>query len=756
MTPPPNGKRHLRAAPDSAAVPVQQWASQALGSACGDDELGALPVSIAATVAREGCENKSEDPEQEVVEPPTAVSAEAMPSAKQNWPLPGAHEQRALTMVLLGVALLLVVGPSGYCWLSEGRAEMADRYRGVAHRAPARAEDTSDGSCYTCSLADAASSNHHNRPALYMDRSHLNEVVSGSVNGLLMMVATVLGAIGADIPGRRIFAMGAASLGAYSFSMGFGSFVVESAKEEFSLSQLKTEYHEVRNMPEAEVGEMTCHYMKRGLSREDAKAVAEVLSKYEDFWVQHMMAEELGIQMPRGSSVALTSGLATGASFLFFGAIPLLGIAMSLVLERYGGPRWYRPQFATLVALALSAVALVVLGFFVSRAVGSRAPFSSSLLMLVNGTAASALAFWLSHTFTKLGSASNGDALGDALGGGEARALPPGEQRPVLRKLRSPSHLSLDLASPGALASDSAAWPSFRRRFQYGVLGLWIGASSLVVCMQVLERMAYESLRVFSYGWLTCITTGLGAVPFMLAGREAVGNGLLAVANAVASGMMLSASAGMLMEAHEHCGPKDWEIFVGLLAGGLFIRASECFHGDGDSEGEGEEDIVALHCAFVERKHFKKAMLIFTVMFCHSAAEGIAVGVAFSRQLQAQFGTYVSLLLAIHNVPEGLAVALVLVPRGVSAPLAAIIATLTSVPQPLLAIAAFLFVEAFRWLLPLGLAFAAGAMVYVCLHELLQEAAEQLGWRRALATTAGSFVLMSLVIGGLQALIGTA
>merc|ERR1719412_2421886 len=122
--------------------------------------------------------------------------------------------------------------------------------------------------------------------------------------------------------------------------------------------------------------------------------------------------------------------------------------------------------------------------------------------------------------------------------------------------------------------------------------------------------------------------------------------------------------------------------------------------------------------------------MIFTVMFCHSAAEGIAVGVAFSKELKDNFGLYVTLLLAVHNVPEGLAVALVLVPRGVSAPLAAFVATLTSVPQPLLALAAYLFVDAFRGLLPLGLAFAAGAMVYVCCHELLFEANEQLGLRR--------------------------
>merc|ERR1712217_808373 len=108
-------------------------------------------------------------------------------------------------------------------------------------------------------------------------------------------------------------------------------------------------------------------------------------------------------------------------------------------------------------------------------------------------------------------------------------------------------------------------------------------------------------------------------------------------------------------------------------------------------------------------------------MFCHSAAEGVAVGVAFDTQCQPGFGLYIALALAIHNVPEGLAMALTLVPRGVNAFPASGIATLTSVPQPLMALWAFRFVEAFQSLLPLGLAFAAGAMIYVSVCELLDE-----------------------------------
>ena len=59
--------------------------------------------------------------------------------------------------------------------------------------------------------------------------------------------------------------------------------------------------------------------------------------------------------------------------------------------------------------------------------------------------------------------------------------------------------------------------------------------------------MHWEVIRVFGYGLLTCVTTGLGAVPFLVVKPGPLGIGL-AVANAVAAGMMLAASASMLVE----------------------------------------------------------------------------------------------------------------------------------------------------------------------------------------------------------------
>lgn len=61
-----------------------------------------------------------------------------------------------------------------------------------------------------------------------------------------------------------------------------------------------------------------------------------------------------------------------------------------------------------------------------------------------------------------------------------------------------------------------------------------------------------------------------------------------------------------------------------------------------------------------------KMFLIIFVMTLHSLTEGIGIGVSFGGHTGMQFGPFVSLSLALHNVPEGLAVALVLSQRKVN------------------------------------------------------------------------------------------
>ena len=96
------------------------------------------------------------------------------------------------------------------------------------------------------------------------------------------------------------------------------------------------------------------------------------------------------------------------------------------------------------------------------------------------------------------------------------------------------------------------------------------------------------------------------------------------------------------------------------------------------------------------------------------------MGVAFGDG--KSIGLLTALAIAVHNIPEGLAISLILVPRGVSVLHAAGSSVVSSLPQPLLALPAFAFVEAFGQALPIGLGFAGGAMIWMVLAQIVPDA----------------------------------
>ena len=212
-------------------------------------------------------------------------------------------------------------------------------------------------------------------------------------------------------------------------------------------------------------------------------------------------------------------------------------------------------------------------------------------------------------------------------------------------------------------------------------------------------------LSVVLAAGVTAVATGLGALPFLVV-RD-ISNWWLGIFNAIAGGLMLAASHSLIAEGSAL---SDVRTLIGVLVGlGLIVGANTMIQ---RQEGH---DVAELAGADA-----RKALLILGVMTAHSFAEGVGAGVSFGGG--EDLGVFITAAIAVHNIPEGLAISLVLVPRGTPVWKAAGWSIFTSLPQPLMALPAFLFVLVFAPFLPVGLGLAAGAMLWMVFAELIPDA----------------------------------
>lgn len=235
-----------------------------------------------------------------------------------------------------------------------------------------------------------------------------------------------------------------------------------------------------------------------------------------------------------------------------------------------------------------------------------------------------------------------------------------------------------------------------------------------------------DILYVFTAALITAVFTGLGAIPFFFI--KNIKPTVMGLANAAAAGLMLGASIGLIIEGTSYSlGRTVLGILLGLL---MIIIAHHLL------EDKEEIDFLSVNAADA-----KKMLMIVGIMTAHSFAEGIGVGVAFGNG--NAFGNFITTAIAIHNIPEGIAISLILVPRGVSVIKSAGWSIFSSLPQPLMAVIAYIFVLIFEPLLPIGLGLAAGAMIWMVFTELLPEAKEKVSMNRAVPMM-GMFAILML------------
>ncbi len=216
-------------------------------------------------------------------------------------------------------------------------------------------------------------------------------------------------------------------------------------------------------------------------------------------------------------------------------------------------------------------------------------------------------------------------------------------------------------------------------------------------------------LGVFFIALLTDLATGLGAVPFFFVRN--LSRRIIGISEALAGGLMVGASYNLIFEGLHL---SQWGTIAGIVLGMIFIILSEKFF------HEDKEYMLGS----LRGKSANKAIIFLIIMTMHSFAEGIGVGVSFGGG--ENLGILTSLAIAVHNIPEGLAISLFLIAQGASAWEAMFWSIFSSLPQPLMAVPAYIAVEIFKPFLPVGFGFAAGAMIYLVFSELVPSSLEKI------------------------------
>jgi zinc transporter, ZIP family len=256
-------------------------------------------------------------------------------------------------------------------------------------------------------------------------------------------------------------------------------------------------------------------------------------------------------------------------------------------------------------------------------------------------------------------------------------------------------------------------------------------------------------LQALVGGLGTWAVTAAGAASVIFLRR--VNQRLLDVMLGFAAGVMLAASFWSLLspaiELAASLGVPSWlPAAAGLVLGGVFLRLVDAFlphlHlGYPESEAEG----------VATRWH--RTTLMVTAIVLHNIPEGLAVGVAFGAvgarlelngALTISGAIALTIGIAIQNFPEGAAVSMPIRALGVSRLKAFMLGQLSGIVEPIAAVIGAAAVVAFRPLLPYALAFAAGAMIYVVIEELVPES--QRNGNADIATVATIFGFMVMMI----------
>ncbi len=254
-------------------------------------------------------------------------------------------------------------------------------------------------------------------------------------------------------------------------------------------------------------------------------------------------------------------------------------------------------------------------------------------------------------------------------------------------------------------------------------------------------------LNAFLASTFTWFMTALGAsfVFFLKKTNEKIMETMLGFAG----GVMLAASYWSLLSPALELSKKgtlpSWAPpSIGFIAGAIFLRLLDAF-------------VPHLHILEDENKKegiksfFKVNTLLLLAVTLHNIPEGLAVGVAFGALFEnstlATLSGAISLAIGIgiQNIPEGAVISMPLRASGFSKFKSFFYGQLSGFVEPLSAIVGIVFIKTFTKILPYAMGFAAGAMIYVVVEEVIPESQKNENTDLATMSLITGFLLMMIL-----------
>jgi vacuolar iron transporter family protein len=205
--------------------------------------------------------------------------------------------------------------------------------------------------------------------------SRVRQLVFGSLDGLLVPLGVISGVAAGTNSTTAVVIAGVAEAFAGALSMGAGEFISSRSEAQTQRTQIEQELRRVRSQPDEELREMVEMFQRDGVEEQDANTIAMILARHPNAFETTMVEKELGLQLEL-RTVPFPEALTMGSSYIAGSIFPLV-------------PYFFFPVAQALpISIALTAMALVVVGVIKGRLAGLNLLWSALEVVVVGAVSA--------------------------------------------------------------------------------------------------------------------------------------------------------------------------------------------------------------------------------------------------------------------------------------------------------------------------------------------------------------------------------